>query len=263
MPLARRDPPCDSRAHMTIAPSPLAEPAAEFERHFRWRWLAMVVFLGFMFALLVVAIASLVVTPRVIDGVPADADAREAWAIVAPGVHAGLLDLRLDASIGVSSTPSGGLRAEDLRRAEAAEPLLLAALRRHRDDPRITTALGHLDLVRQRPAHAAKAYFRALDLAPHHDEARLGLGVALARLAALEPDPIRRRRLELRAIAQWAAVRESAPVRLDADWNRARLLAEVGRTKEADRVAARYLARDGASPWAERLRAEIAGANAR
>ena len=248
---------------MTIAHSPLAEPAAEFERHFRWRWLAMVVFLGLMVGLAVVAIASLVVAPRVIDGIPADADAREAWAIVAPGVRAGLLDLRFDGSIGVFSTPDAGLRAEDLRRAEVAEPLLLAALRRHRDDPRLSTALGHLDLVRQRPAHAARNYFAALDLAPHHDEARLGLGVALARLAALDADPIRRRRLQLRAIAQWAAVRKSAPVRLDADWDRARLLAEVGRTAEARQVAAEYLARDGSGPWAERLRAEIAGANAR
>ena len=45
--------------------------------------------------------------------------------------------------------------------------------------------------------------------------------------------------------------------------DRARLLAEVGRTAEARQVAAEYLARDGSSPWAERLRAEIAGANAR
>ena len=248
---------------MTVAHSPLAEPAAEFERQFRWRWLAMVVFLGLMVGLLVVAVASLVVTPRVIDGVPADADAREAWAIVAPGVHAGLLELRLDGSIGVTSLPGAGLRAEDLRRAEAAEPLLLAALRRHRDDPRLSTALGHLDLVRQRPAHAAREYFMALDLAPHHDEARLGLGVALARLAALDPDPIRRRRLQLRAIAQLAAVRKTSRVRLDAEWNRAWLLAEVGRTAEARQVAAGYLEVDGTSPWADRLRAEIAGANAR
>ena len=248
---------------MTIAHSPLAEPAAEFERHFRWRWLAMVVFLGWMVGLAVVAIASLVVPPRVIGGVPDDADAREAWAIVAPGVNAGLLELKLDSSIGVSSIPGGGLHAEDLRRAERAEPLLLAALRRHRDDPRLSTALGHLDLARQRPRHAARYYFAALDLAPHHDEARLGLGVALARLATLDADPIRARRLELRAIAQLAAVRESSPVRADADWNRAMLLFQVGRAAEAGRVAAAYLAADATSPWAERLRAEIAGANAR
>jgi tetratricopeptide (TPR) repeat protein len=242
---------------MTLAHSPLAEPAAEFERHFRWRWLAMVGFLGLMIGLAVVAIASLVVTPRVIDGVPADADAREAWAIVAPGLHAGLLHLRLDSAIGVSSTPGAGLSAGDLRRAERAEPLLLRALRRHPNDPRIATALGHLDLVRQRPRHAARFYFAAVDLAPHHDEARLGLGVALARLAALEPDPIRQRRFQLRAIAQLAAVRKSSPVRSDADWDRARLLAEVGRLAEARRVAAEYLAVDGASAWAAELRKQV------
>jgi len=246
-------------ARMSTAPSPLAEPAAEFERHFRWRWLAMVGFLGLMLGLAAVALASLLIPPRVLDGVPDDPDARAAWATVAPGVEAGLLDLRLDGSIGVTSRLGGGVRAADLRRAERAESLLLVALRRNPGDPRIHTAIGQLDLVRQRPNHAARSFQSAIDLAAHHDEARLGLGVTLARLATLDPDPFRERRLELRAIAQFAAVRKTSAVRRDADYDRALLLAEVGRTAEAKKIAAEYFTYDLGSPWAARLEARLAG----
>src|SRR6185436_16698024 len=103
---------------------------------------------------------------------------------------------------GVRSRPEGRVLGEHLRRAERAESLLILALRRHPDDPRLHAAIGHLDLVRQRTNHAEQRYLAAIDLAPHHDEARLGLGVTLARRAELEPDPFRERRLQLRAIAQ-------------------------------------------------------------
>lgn len=242
---------------MTLTPTPLAEPAAEFERVFKWRWWAVVGFIGLMLGLAVVAMASLLVPPRIMTGVPDDADARAAWGVVAPGMSAGLLELRLESELGVFSLPEGRVRLEDLRRAEQAEALLALALRRHPDDPRIYTAIGHLELVRQSPNHAARRFQSAVDLAPHHDEARLGLGLALSRLAALEPDPIERRRLQLRAIAQFAAVRPAAHVRLAADYDRAVLLAEVGRDVEARQVAAAYLTGDPSSDWARRLRAEV------
>ena len=66
-------------------------------------------------------------------------------------------------------------------------------------------------------------------------------------------------RLLLRAIAQFAAVRRTAVERRDADYNRAALLAEVGRIPEARRAAAAYLAADPASEWAERLRVRVTG----
>lgn len=240
-------------------PSPLAEPAAEFERQFRWRWLAMVGFLGFMLALAAVALASLLITPRTLGGIPDDDDARDAWAITAPGIEAGLLDLRFETSLGVASRPEGRVLAEDLHRAERAEALLLKALERHPDDPRLHSAVGHLDLARQRPNHAAQRYLAAIDLAPHHDEARLGLGVTLARLAVLEPDPFKVRRLQLRAIAQFAAVRKGVAERAAADYGRAMLLAEVGRMGEAKRVAAQYFVEDSTSEWAGRLRGKVRG----
>jgi tetratricopeptide (TPR) repeat protein len=245
---------------MTQTQLPFPEPAAEFERTFRWRWWAMLGFLGLMLILTAMAIASIVVQPRILTGVPDDPDARAAWALIPPAMDAGLLELRFDSSLGVTSTPDGRVHPDQVRRAERAEALLLAALKRHPDDPRIHSALGHLDLVRQRPHHAERRYSAALDLAQHHDEARLGLGVTLARLAELEADPIERRRLQLRAIAQLAAVRESAPVRLDAVFDRAVLLVEVGRKDEARRWAAVYLASDPASAWAAQLRAQVPGA---
>ncbi len=243
-------------------PLPPIEPGAEFERRFRWRWLAMVGFLGLMLGLAAVALASLLIPPRILGGVPDDPDARAAWAIASPGLEAGLLDLRLETSLGVATLPAGRVRADHMRRAERAESLLIEAVARRPEDPRLHSAIGHLDLVRQRPNHAVRRYLAAVDLAPHHDEARLGLGVTLARLASLEPDPFKERRLQLRAIAQLAAVRPSAPERLAADYGRAVLLAEVGRTDEARRVAAGYLARDPASEWAERLARRIAAAPA-
>jgi hypothetical protein len=81
--------------------------------------------------------------------------------------------------------------------------------------------------------------------------------VTLARLAALEADPIVRRRLQLRAIAQFAAVREHAVEQLDARFDRAVLLAEVGRMDDARRWAALYLAADPSSEWSELLRRQV------
>ncbi|HTO89654.1 MAG TPA: hypothetical protein VMJ70_00860 [Candidatus Sulfotelmatobacter sp.] len=244
---------------MTRTPPPFPAPAAQFERHFRWRWWAIVGFLGLMLGLAAMALASILVPPRILGGVPDDDDARAAWALMPPAMDVGLLELRFDSELGVSSTPSGRVHPDQLRRAERAESLLVAALRRHPDDPRLHAAIGHLDLVRQSPHHAEQRYLAAVDLAPHHDEARLGLGVTLARLAALEADPIERRRLELRAIAQLAAVRDQAPVRLDAVYDRAVLLAQVGRAEEARKWAALYLASDSSSAWAAQLRERVPG----
>ena len=218
----------------------------------------MLGFLGFMLGLAAVALASLLIPPRIVGGVPDDPDARAAWAVVSPGIEAGLLELRLDTSLGVASRPEGRVVAEHLHRAERAESLLILALRRHPQDPRLHCAIGHLDLARQRPNHAARRYLAAVDVAPHHDEARLGLGVTLARLATLEPDPFKERRLLLRAIGQFAAVRRTAAERRDADYDRAMLLAEVGRMDEARRISSAYFADDASSEWAERLRAKLA-----
>jgi tetratricopeptide (TPR) repeat protein len=239
---------------MLQTPTPRPEPAAEFERHFQWRWWAMIGFLGLMVGLAVMAATSLLMAPRILSGVPDDPDARAAWALVEPETDLGLLDLRFHSELGVVAPPNGPVLPEHLARAERAEALLESAVRRLPGDPRLHSAIGHLDLVRQRPRHAERAYRAALELAPHHDEARLGLGVVLARLASMEADPVHQRRLQLQAIAQFAAVRRSAAVALDALYDRAALLAEVGRREESRSLAAAYFATDSTSRWADLLR---------
>jgi tetratricopeptide (TPR) repeat protein len=241
---------------MTQTPTtpPLAEPAAEFERHFQWRWWAMVGFLGLMIGLAAVALASLLVSPRILSGIPDDPDARAAWALIGPGMDLGRLELRFHSELGVVARPDGRVLPEHLARAERAESLLQSAVRRLPGDPRLHSAIGHLDLVRRRPRHAERAYRAALELAPHHDEARLGLGLVLARLATMEADPIHQRRLQLQAIAQFAAVRKTSAVALDALFDRASLLAEVGRRQESRQLARAYFAADSTSRWAELLR---------
>jgi hypothetical protein len=65
------------------------------------------------------------------------------------------------------------------------------------------------------------------------------------------------RALLLQAVAQFAAVEAGDPADQAALFNRALLLAWVGRREEARRVAGSYLARDGSSAWAERLRMAV------
>src|SRR5262249_11772192 len=151
--------PLPSAAVMTTTPrtASLPEPAAEFERQFQWRWWAVLGFLGLMLGLAAVALTSILVPPRILSGIPDDPGARAAWALVRPEMEAGLLDLRFHSEIGVITRPEGRIVRADFARAERAESLLSAAARRRPDDPRLLSAIGHLDLVRQRPRHAERA----------------------------------------------------------------------------------------------------------
>jgi len=69
--------------------------------------------------------------------------------------------------------------------------------------------------------------------------------------------PQERRALMLRAIAQFAAVDPSEPEYPLALFDRAWLLAEVGRHVEAKTFADRYVALEPAGPWTDRLRAAV------
>jgi len=123
----------------------------------------------------------------------------------------------------------------------------------------VRAALGALALARHDYTAAATRYREACERAPHYGEGRLGWGVALALDASRTADPWQRRALTLRAIAQFAAVDASLPEYPHALYDRARLLAEVGRATEARTMADRYLALDPSGPWAERLRSELGG----
>ncbi|MBI5711738.1 MAG: hypothetical protein HZC42_15755 [Candidatus Eisenbacteria bacterium] len=82
-------------------------------------------------------------------------------------------------------------------------------------------------------------------------------GVTLALEAAAEPDPLRQRGLRLEAIAQLAAVRPEDAVYDAALYDRALLLARVGRHDEARRMADEFATREPGSAWAERLRQAV------
>jgi hypothetical protein len=149
------------------------------------------------------------------------------------------------------------IAADAISLAEASA-LIGRARARRPGDPRLALCVAHLDLARRDYARAARGYQDVLDREERCPEARLGLGFTLASQARLTPDFLEARGLELRAIAQFAAVREREAPYLAALYDRATLLARVGRTAEARARAAEYLARDPAGPWADALRGTIA-----
>jgi cytochrome c-type biogenesis protein CcmH/NrfG len=155
----------------------------------------------------------------------------------------------LDGADRPAPAPSPADLADPHRRLALAERRLLEAAGRHPRDPRIATLLGHVELAAQRLERAERRYRSALALAPRHGEARLGLGVALARQAATRGDARAARRLRLGAIAQLAAVEQGDPFHPHALYDRVLLLIEVGRLAEARRWAERYAELEPGSPW--------------
>jgi cytochrome c-type biogenesis protein CcmH/NrfG len=222
------------------APPP---PVTEIERRLRWPWLSTLLFLLMLAGLLAVAAASLWVRPSHPHGLPGDAALAEAAGL--PDAGLGVLSdgLRVRAAVFGGEPRSHASDAASLARAAHAESVLTAWSGAHPTDARGHAALGALALVRHDHAEAAAHFRRACDLAPHHGEARLGWGVALALQSDLTPDPAQRRALLLKAIAQFAAVDPSD----EDEWraaqlNRARLLEEAGRNAEAQAVRRRLAA---------------------
>ncbi len=244
---------------MSFSPVALpATPVAAFERRLRWPALPALMFLGLMIVLAVVGISASRSRPEPITGLPDDAGLLAARVVVHDRVLPPLGTLRLRSSLlGVGGVPRvfAPVVAENALRAQT---LVTGAQHRHARDPRVSAALGSLALVLGRHRAAEAAYRAALDRNGSYGEARLGLGVALARRAWLAPAPLKPRSLELAALAQFMAVPDADPCRLEALYNRAVLLRRVGRNDEARRAARRYLAEDGSSAWAERLRGEMA-----
>ncbi|MBI5708833.1 MAG: hypothetical protein HZC42_00770 [Candidatus Eisenbacteria bacterium] len=231
-------------------------PVAEIERRLKWRALPVLAFLGLMLSLAVVAGLSLLAPPRPLTGLPEDPDVAAARALVAGrlGFMTGELRFR-SALTGEPAAVSDPAAAAAL--ADRAAALLARARERHRRDGRLAVALAHLDLARRRYASAERGYRGVIERGVHSPEAHLGLGVTLALAAAAEPDPLRQRGLRLEAIAQLAAVRPEDAVCDAALYDRALLLAHVGRRDEARRMADEFAAREPGSAWAERLRAAV------
>ena len=230
---------------------------AEFERRLRWPALPTVVFLGILAMLLSLAGVSLWFRPAHPAGLPDDPALLASIGLPDDSLGVITAGLRFRAAA-LGGEPA--LRTSDhteLTRARTAEQALRHWTRRHPGEPRVRAALGALALVRHDYATAASHYREACERAPHYGEGRLGWGVALALDAERTTDSWQRRELMLRAIAQFAAVDTSEPEYLPALYNRAQLLAEVGRRPEATALAQRYMAADPTSVWSERLRSEV------
>jgi len=222
-------------------------------------------YLGVLVLLGVVAVSPALVRPVAIHGLPDDADVIEARSLVIGRMRVDAGPLRWRSEL---LGPSAGA-AEDAAATAATErpdpaalgratALLERARARSPRDARVTAACAALDLARGDLARAERRYQTAIDLGGHFSEARLGLGVTLAMRAERETDGVQRRGMVLRAIGQFAAVPEGDPEHLPALYNRALLLARVGRADEAHTCARDYFARDPDSPWAERLARVVA-----
>jgi len=230
---------------------------AEFERRLRWPALPALLFLGFLVLLLALVALSMRLRPDHPRGLPDDA------ALLA---EAGLPDATLGVLLGglrFEAAAMGGApvdRANDagaIERAAAAERVLAHWSRRHPAEPRVRAALGALALARHDYRSAADRFREACERSPHYGEGRLGWGVALALEGQRTSDAWQRRALTLRAVAQFAAVDAAEAEYPAALYNRARTLAEVGRTREARTFAERYVAIEPQGPWADRLRTDL------
>ena len=239
--------------------APAPPPVVELERRLRWPLLPALLFMLDLAALLALAIVTLVVPPRHPRGLCDDPRARAAADSLAGRVPVATGELRFSAAVLGGEPADHAPDTAELARVAAARPLLVAALRAHAGDPRAQAALAAADLVRHDEAAAVRRYRAACERAPRYGEGRLGLGVALALWAERTPDVWQARALRLEAIAQFAAVDPADAEYRPALYDRARVLLRVGRAAEAGRWARRYLALEPAGPWAERLRAGMAG----
>ncbi len=234
------------------------EPVAELERRLKWRAWPTALFILNLALLGTAAIISLKLRPRHPEGLPDDPRAKVAAATLGGEAAIAMDGLRFRAAIlggeVVDRQSAPALRS----RAEMVAPLLHQAKRARPLEPRTHAALAALDLIEHRDALASRRYHWACELAPHYAEARLGLGVSLARMAIREGDPFRARALQLQAVAQFAAVDSSSAEYPLALYNRAWLLLQTGPQSEAERYITAYLELDSQSARAEALRAAAA-----
>ncbi len=238
---------------------PTAAPplAREFERRVNWGALPAILFLVMLVSLAAIAAYSTFAAPRTAHGMPADPDVDAARALLAGHMNSPAQDLRFTSSLTGDVGPLPV--APDPDRLAAARERLERVLERHAFDPRALTALAHVELALRRGRRAEAHYRLALEFAPHYGEARLGLGLALAQRSYATADTHERRRLQLRALAQFAAVSEDDPVYLAALHDRAMMALFAGRRQAAERLGEQYFARDPDGPWAVRLRAALGG----
>lgn len=234
-------------------------PAArEFERRLNWGALPAILFLVMLASLGTIAVYSTLARPRTAHGLPSDPDIEAARGLLEGRMRSPVQELRFAAALCGESLPDGADGAGHDALAAARERLE-RALERRPLDPRVLTALGHVEIALRRDGEAESHYRLALEFTPHYGEARLGLGLVLAQRALHTGHPHERRRLQLRALGQFTAVREGDAVAASALYNRAVMSWMTGRHDEARRLAAEYLSADPDGPWAAQLAMTIGG----
>lgn len=242
---------------MSTTPPAVPVPAADLPRRMNWRLAGMLTFLGVLAALAVLAILALLAPIHSVTGLPDDPRVRAARDAVAGRVRVPTGDLRFESAL-LGGAPAARIGPAERAAIARANRLLESARLAAIADSRIPAFQGHLALALRRYPDAERLYRQAIDLSAHTSEARLGLGIVLALEAEHTRDQRDAHALELMAIAQFAAVRRDAPEHAAALYDRALLLARVGRMAEARRFAREYQAADSTSAWAERLRRETA-----
>jgi tetratricopeptide (TPR) repeat protein len=219
-----------------------------------WNTRAVVLFVVILSLLMGIGLASSLYRPAPPSGLPDDPSVTVALGLLGGSIDVAAGDLRFVSSLGEGSSVPALPDSSRQRRLIEAAFRLEQGRAKHRFDPRFDCLLGHVALASDRLELAERHYRAALSLSPRYGEARLGLGVALARQALTEGDRSTERALRLQAIAQLAAVDESDPFHLPALFDRVLLLLEVGRTDEARRLAERYAALEPGSVWTGALR---------
>ncbi len=238
---------------MTLPPPADPSPSDRPRRRSRWSAAAAAGFVASLVLLAVIAVIAAIAPVRSVVGLPGGPEVRAARALVTEALRVPAGELRFESVLFDTASAPALDPARTHALAQAADSLLERARLRALAEPRIPALQGHLALAQRHYADAEVRYRRAIDLAAHTSEARLGLGVTLALRADATLDQRDARALTLMAIAQFAAVRRDAPCYPAALYDRALLNARCGRRREAEQSAREYRTIDSTSLWAQRL----------
>jgi hypothetical protein len=236
-----------------MEPEPTNARDSNATRAASWNTRAVVLFVVILTMLTGIGVATWLYRPAPPSGLPSDPAVSEALAILGRSLEVDAGDLRFVSSLGESESSGAPFDTTSPARLTRAAFKIEEARARHRFDPRFDCLLGHVALASYRLDLAERRYRAALSLTPQYGEARLGLGVTLARRAALEGSVGSARAQRLEAIAQFAAVDEKDPFYLPALYDRILVLLEVGRGAMARKLAARYETLEPGSVWTRSL----------
>jgi tetratricopeptide (TPR) repeat protein len=221
------------------------------DRHLKWRVVSIALFVLSIVALATIALWSLLPHAPT-TGVPDDPRVAAAQALAARSARLVLGPYRFTSEF-LGAEAASRTPAPDSAALAEAERGLRAARWRRPFDPRIPAAIASLDLARGRLRHAEVGFRHACDIARHYPNAHVGLGVTLALEADHTSDPFAARGYRLRAVAQFRAVDPSYPDAVDALYDLAWVLRQLGEHAAARAAAEQYVKRVPGDPAGARL----------